>query len=112
MESDSSSIGKPPDTRSNPKSKILNPKQIQIFKIQKLLRTLEFMILNLFGILCLELRILIKEFLDALHRGIENRHSREGGNPEERKYGFRIKCGMTTCNGHFQLLLPRSSAAG
>jgi hypothetical protein len=26
MESDSSSIGKPPDIRSNPRSKILNPK--------------------------------------------------------------------------------------
>ena len=33
--------------------------------------------------------------LDALHRGIEKRHSREGGNPGERKNGFRIKCGMT-----------------
>jgi hypothetical protein len=55
---------------------------------------------------------LIKEFLDALHRSIENRHSREGVNPEERKSGFRIKCGMTTCNGHFQLLIPRSSALG
>jgi hypothetical protein len=40
------------------------------------------------------------------------RHSREGGNPEERKSGFRIKCGMTNYYIHFQLLLPRSSARG
>jgi hypothetical protein len=26
---------------------------------------------------------------------VEKRHSREGGNPGERKNGFRIKCGMT-----------------
>jgi hypothetical protein len=44
---------------------------------------------------------------DAEDRGKDVRHSREGGNPEERKSGFRIKCGMTNYYIHFQLLIPR-----
>jgi hypothetical protein len=52
---------------------------------------------------------LIKEFLYTLHQGKENSLSFEGGNPEERKSGFRIKCGMTNLNRHFQLLILRSS---
>ena len=61
----------------------------------------------------------IEEFFHALHRGIENRHSRprlhEGKLRREsrrKKSGFRIKCGMTTRNRHFQLLIPRISATG
>lgn len=41
----------------NPKSEILDPKQIRMFKIQNLFGSFEFEISNLFGISCLEFRI-------------------------------------------------------
>jgi hypothetical protein len=63
MESDSSSIGEPPNKTANPKFEISNSKQFKRYQILNLIGQPQVGIPDLFGIWCLEFRVFLSIYV-------------------------------------------------